>query len=135
MRNSECECFLSVNAGAKNYTPTCRDRRPRRSILQCKDFNAYNKFVLLSITIQNLFVCGPSGTPVPTICMYKQCCFYSYPMAKLLRGATPSRRTQAGSACTHKSPFLQARFGCVYPDGKVTSWSEGAGDPGAIGST
>ena len=29
---------------------------------------------------------------------------------------------------------VRIKYVSVYPDGKVTSWSEGAGDPGAIGS-
>ena len=30
---------------------------------------------------------------------------------------------------------VRIKYVSVYPDGNVTSWSEGAGDPGAIGST
>ena len=29
---------------------------------------------------------------------------------------------------------VRIKYVSVYPDGKVISWSEGAGDPGAIGS-
>ena len=49
-----------------------------------------------------------------------------------------SAESAAGSGAESAHPIIgdvRIKYVSVYPDGNVTSWSEGAGDPGAIGST
>ena len=48
-----------------------------------------------------------------------------------------STESAAGNGAESAHPIIgdvRIKYVSVYPDGKVTLWSEGAGDPGAIGS-